>query len=141
MDNLRCLLRIPGLCIWYDEANRWLYNQWEGAHDAASFERGANAIMTCLAAQPCTKILSDHSQVRGKWQSLSKWTNPAGFNSLAELGVVYFAWVYSPFLTDRATMEHLFLYMTRPMVAIFSDVASAYDWLQNCPSSLGPAVE
>jgi hypothetical protein len=132
MEELRCLLNSPGLRVSYDVPNGWLYNQWRGTHDEASIKMHAAGIATCLAAQPCSKILSDHSELIGTWYGIAPWIGGHYFEHLATLGVTHFAWVYTAGYCDRVAMERACFLLACPVVAIFSDVASAYDWLQRC---------
>ena len=125
---------MPGLRVSYDPVNTWLYNQWLGEHTEASVKVCAEAVCACLRAQPCAKILSDHSQLRGDWQAAAAWVGQENFAHLAAQGIAYFAWVYSPSYTDRVAMERTLLYTKAPLVAIFDDLAEAYDWLQRCPA-------
>lgn len=134
MEELRCLLNSPGLRVSYDAPNGWLYNQWRGTHDAASIKMHADGIAACLAAQPCSKILSDHSELTGTWHGVAPWIGGYYFDRLAALGVAHFAWVCAADYHDRMAMERACFLLPRPVVAIFSEVASAYDWLQRCPS-------
>lgn len=137
MKEFRCLLNAPGLRVSYDAANGWLYTQWRGKHDEASTEAGAEAVRRCLHTQPCTKILSNHSQLRGKWQAAPPSAIKHALSHLAAQGIAYFAWVYSPCYTDQAAMERAICYTTMPVVGIFQNLVDAYEWLQSCP--VGPA--
>ena len=134
MEEPRCLFDTPGLRISYDAANGWLYSQWLGEHNAASVRQGAEAVCACLAAQPCTKLLSDHSLLLGNWEGMSPREGQQLFARMAARGVAYLAWVYSPVYTGRSAMEHALLYATAPTVSIFDDLADACTWLQHCPS-------
>jgi len=134
MEELRCLFDSPGLRITYDARNEWLYNQWRGQHDEASVQAGGLQVYACLAQQPCTKVLSDHSELHGDWLQGDVRLSRYYFNRLAALGVVRFAWVYGPDYRDRAAMERACCLLTRPVVAIFDEVASAYEWLQQRPA-------
>jgi hypothetical protein len=135
MEELCCLVDLPGLRVSRDEVNGWLYNQWLGAHDEASVKYHAASICACLTARPCTKILSDHSGLLGNWQGASPWVGREFFDRLAQQGILYFAWVYNLGYYDRVAMEKTLFYTVRPVVATFGDVASAYDWLRSCPQS------
>jgi hypothetical protein len=132
MEQLRCLLDTPGLRVSYDTVNQWLYNQWRGSHTEATIKEGAAGIYACLAHQPCAKILSDHSEVIGNWQGAAPWVGRQYFDRLARRGIRHFAWVYAPGYYDRVAMERSRFFSTHPVVAIFNDVASAYDWLRGC---------
>lgn len=133
MEELSCLVDLPGLRVSCDEANGWLYNQWLGEHDEASVRQHAAFICACLTARPCVKMLSDHTGLLGTWQGASPWMGGEYIERLAQQGVLYFAWVYNASCPGRAAMEQALSYTTRPVVAIFDDVATAYDWLLGCP--------
>lgn len=133
MEELCCLVDTPGLRVSRDEANGWLYNQWLGKHDEVSVKHHAASICACLTARPYTKILSDHSGLTGNWAGASPWVGHEFFDRLAKQGILYFAWVYNLGYYDRVAMEKTLFYTTRPVVATFGDVASAYDWLRSCP--------
>jgi hypothetical protein len=133
MEALHCLQDTIGLRVSYDSANAWLYNQWRGPHDEGSIKIGAHLIYDCLTQVPCSKILSDHSEVIGNWQGAAPWVGRHYFDNLAERGVTHFAWVYAPGYYDRVAMERSCFFLTRPVVAIFHDLAAAYYWLQRNP--------
>lgn len=134
MEDLCCLLDYPGLRVSYDQANGWLYNQWLGVHDAASVQQHAALICACHRAQPCSKILSDHSGLVGSWQHSVLWIGGEYLATLAAQGVTYFAWVYNTGYQDRIAMAHALHYATAPAIAMFEDLASAYQWLRYSPS-------
>ena len=140
MEEPRCLYDSPGLRVSLDEANGWLYNQWLGVHNEESIKEAAAAIWACLHAHPCAKVLSDHSGLISDWQGVAPWIGQDYLDHLAAQGVRYFAWVYSQHYHDRTAMEQALYLSKRPMVAIFDDVASAYEWLRNC-STHWPEVE
>jgi|GEM_PF-1231767 len=133
MESLRCLLDTPGLRISYDAANHWLYNQWIGVYDEATVRERVQDVFACLATQPCRRILSDHSQLTGSWLSASVWIGEYYFDRLVECGITHFAWVYSAAYPDRLAMEKALSFTMHPVVAIFDEVASAYEWLHQCP--------
>jgi hypothetical protein len=101
MDELRCLLDTPYLRVSYDVDHEWLYSELLGVHSEESVIRCTESIFACLAKQPCTKMLCDHSQLLGDWQGISA--------------------------------RRALYFTTNPAVAIFSDVASAYQWLLQLP--------
>jgi hypothetical protein len=133
MDELRCLLDTPYLRVSYDVDHEWLYSELLGVHSEESVIRCTESIFACLAKQPCTKMLCDHSQLLGDWQGISARRGQQYFDDLAALGVLYYAWVYAPGYTDQRAMEKALYFTTNPAVAIFSDVASAYQWLLQLP--------
>jgi hypothetical protein len=62
------------------------------------------------------------------------WIGGEYLTTLAAQGVAYFAWVYTAGHHDRTSMEQALRFATEPAIAIFDDVASAYEWLQHCPT-------
>jgi hypothetical protein len=139
MEELPYLFDSPGLRITYDATNKWLYNQWRGLHDEVSIQAGGLQVYACLAQYPCTKILSDHSELHGDWQQGNVEHSLRYFSRLAALGITQFAWVYGPDYRDRAAMERSYYLLTEPVVAVFDDIASAYEWLRQCPVGVPPA--
>ena len=133
VNEPRVLVEATGLRVSYDADNDWLYTQVMGWHDQASIQLSANQVYSCLEHQPCTKILSDHSELLGNWNGAVPYLRPWYFERLAAKGVQHFAWVYAGGYYDRVTMERACYHLTRPSTAIFNDVASAYDWLRNAP--------
>lgn len=129
METLHYLVVTPSLCVAYDSTNKWLYNQWLGPHTPESVRWAAETIFCCLAAHPCTKMLSDHSQLQGNWQRAIPTIVQQNFERLAQQGIRYLAWVYSCEYADRLAMEHLLPQLSQPVVNIFDEVAAACDWL------------
>ncbi|RZJ95065.1 MAG: hypothetical protein EOO60_01500 [Hymenobacter sp.] len=134
METLQYLVVTPSLCVAYDTTNRWLYNQWLGMHDKESIRLGAEAIFACLAAHPCTKMLSDYSQLKGDWRPDVSAVVYRNFERLTEHGISYVAWVCSFEYADRMAMEQLLRELAQPTISLFDEVASAYDWLLQCPA-------
>ncbi|TVT39605.1 hypothetical protein FNT36_18355 [Hymenobacter setariae] len=136
MENLRCLLATPGLTISYDTSNQWLYVQWVGMHDKETVRVSAEHIFASLAAYPCLKMISDHSQLIGNWQAAIPSVVQHNFERLAAHGVRYVAWVHSFDDDDLVAMERVVRNMPQPLVGLFDEVDSASDWLLHCPVDL-----
>ena len=136
MQELQHLFVTSSLRISYDVTNKWLYNQWLGLHDKESVRRSAEAIFACLAQYPCLKMLSDHSLLQGDWQPAIPAVVQHNFERLAAHGVRYVAWVHSLDYNDLVAMERVVRNMPEPLVGLFDEVASAYDWLLHCPVDL-----
>lgn len=134
MDSiLCCLVNTPLLAIHHDVANGWLYNEWRGIHSAQTVPVCAAHIFACLDATKCQKMLSDHTDLTGDWQSVARHVGREAFEQTAARGVRAIAWVYGPDYHDQLAMHLAERVTTRPAVAIFGDVASAYLWLQRTP--------
>lgn len=136
MENLHCLLATPGLTVSHDVLNDWLYAQWHGLHDKESVRVCSEHIFTCLTTHRCLKLLSDHSLLVGNWQPAIPSVVQHNFERLAMHGVRYVAWVHSFEYEDLMAMERVVHNMAQPLVGLFDEVASAYDWLLHCPVDL-----
>jgi hypothetical protein len=132
MEDLACLLATPTITVSYDTTNKWLYIQWQGLHTDESVRISSEHVFTCLATYPCVKILSDHSLLLGDWQACITSVVQQNFERLAAHGVFYVAWVHSFEYSDCIAMERVVRHVTQPIVGLFDDVASAYDWLLHC---------
>jgi hypothetical protein len=138
MEELCCLLATPGLEVYHDAVRGWLYTRWLGQHTEASMKQAIAAICTCMHGRAYTKVLSDHSGLVGEWPTASPWAMEGYFEYLAVQGVTYFAWVYNENPYNRVVMQQALYRVVLPTVALFHDVASAYEWLRRCP---GPPKE
>jgi hypothetical protein len=130
MKELEALFDTPGLSIYYDSLNRWLYVEWKGEHNAASAQTGGYEVLRCLQRQACSKILNDNSQVTSNWEKAAQWVGEYYYPRLAQLGVQYVAWVYPAHWAVRKSMDTAMRYVTNPQVVTFDELATAYAWLQ-----------
>jgi hypothetical protein len=136
MEELCCLLAIPGLEVYHDAVRGWLYTRWLGLHTEASMQQAIEAVCACLPGRTYTKVLSDHSGLVGEWPVGSPWAMQAYFDYLAAQGVTYFAWVHNENQNNRLVMQQALAHAAHPAVASFPDIASAYEWLQRCHTPL-----
>lgn len=119
----------PALSISYDADHEWLYVEWKGLHDANSAQTGGELVLHYLRTQPCRKMLNDNSEVIGDWEKSARWVGSYYYQQLAEHGVQFVAWVGPPHWPARKSMEAAMLFISKPMVVLFEDLASGYSWL------------
>ncbi|RTQ46857.1 hypothetical protein EJV47_21030 [Hymenobacter gummosus] len=119
----------PPLSIYLDRAHHWLYVEWKGNHTAASARSGGELILQHLRSCACHKMLNDNSQVTSEWEAGARWVGSEYYQQLARLGMRHVAWVCPPDWGARRSMELAMQFVTRPVVVLFDDVASAYSWL------------
>ncbi|MBJ6145560.1 hypothetical protein [Hymenobacter sp. BT559] len=136
MEDLCCLLTTPNLEVYHDAVRKWLYTRWLGRYNESSMQQAIESICICMRGRPYTKVLSDHSGFVGEWPADAPWAMEGYFNYLAAQGVAHFAWVYNESRHNLSTMQRMLSRVTCPAVAIFQDVASAYEWLRRCPTIL-----
>ena len=134
---LQTLLDEPHLVIAYDDEHEWLYAAWRGKQDLTSVQHGALEMLRLMQLQRCHKVLNDNTRVTSMWSEAAEWGGTEWFPAMTASGLKYFAWVYSPNLYSRLSID-LTLQFTagNPVVATFDDVAAASAWLRQCQ---GPA--
>ncbi|RSK29794.1 hypothetical protein [Hymenobacter metallilatus] len=117
------------LSIAYDPTHAWLYVEWKGAHNAHSARAGGELVLDYLQQRPCHKMLNDNSQVTSDWEQGARWVGTEYYQRLAQQGMHTVAWVCPAYWPARKSMETAMRFITRPVVVLFDDVASAYTWL------------
>jgi hypothetical protein len=117
------------LTISFDSAHNWLYVEWRGDHNATSARRGGELVLHHLRNHPCRKMLNDNSQVTSAWQEGAEWVGAEFYQQLADQGIRHVAWVCPPDWGARKSMELAMQFVTRPVVILFDDLASAFAWL------------
>ncbi|GAB2478704.1 hypothetical protein GCM10011375_18280 [Hymenobacter qilianensis] len=130
MPGLEILLDTPSICIAHDHCNQWLYVDWKGEQNESSIWVGRQQLVEWLRRTKCQKMLNDNSNLEGPWQEASQWLDEAFFQTLADAGLHYLAWVYSPNYLSRSVIDDALSCISKPMIVSFEDVASAYTWLR-----------
>jgi hypothetical protein len=130
MNRPKLLLNISYISITHDLCNDWLYIDWKGHLDGPLVRAGCEQILICLHSTSCKKILNDNSSVTGDWECASQWLGQEFLPNLAEAGLHYLAWVYSPNYLSRRAIDTALSFVTTPTVVSFEDVDAAYSWLQ-----------
>ena len=128
--SLQLLLHEPHVAISYDHQHEWLYADWLGDQNLSSMQRGSHDMLRLLAQQRCHKALNDHRNVTSMWSEAAEWAGREWFPAMAEAGLRYFAWVYSPNVYSRLSTD-LTLQLTQgnAVIATFDDVDTARAWL------------
>jgi len=124
------LYSTSGLSISFDTPNEWLYVEWKGSHDAHSAQTGGQQVLRHLQTRPCYKMLNDNTLVTSDWEEGARWVGSEYYTLLAGHGMRYVAWVCPPNWAARRSMEIAMQFVTRPVVILFDDLASAYEWLE-----------
>lgn len=120
----------PALSIYLDPQHQWLYAEWKGDHTADSARHGGELVLHHLRGCDCHKMLNDNTQVTSEWESGARWVGAEYYQQLAHLGMRYVAWVCPPDWGARRSMELAMQFVTRPVVVLFDDLASACTWLE-----------
>lgn len=127
--QLRLIATTPGISIYYDEINRWLYTDWQGVHTQESSQAAGLLLLEVLRQQPSSKILNDTSTIVSTSVDLSTW-DQWWLRELVGAGLRYIAWVYPRLFPDRDATERILIHVKPMVVTTFDDVATACLWLQ-----------
>jgi hypothetical protein len=129
---LRLLFESEDIIIYYDYSNEWLHVEWQKNQDMASVQAGAGKMLECMRQEQCHKVLNDNSLVETMWSDASEWGGKVWLPAMAEAGLQYFAWVYSPNLYSRLstdlTLQHA--PAVGPIVFTFDNIDTASAWLR-----------
>ncbi|GAB2777295.1 hypothetical protein HNQ93_001826 [Hymenobacter luteus] len=129
---LRLLHQDPTITISYDYQRDWLYANWTGDQSLESVQAGCLRLLEHLQFERCTKLLNDNTEVTSMWSDASGWVGATWFPMMADAGLEYFAWVYSPNVYSRLSADLSMQQQlgTRPIVLAFDNQELASNWLQ-----------
>ncbi|QIL76114.1 hypothetical protein [Hymenobacter sp. HDW8] len=129
---LRLLFESKDITIYYDYTNEWLHVEWQKNQDMESVQAGAGKMLECMRQEQCHKVLNDNRLVETMWSDASEWGGKVWLPAMAEAGLQYFAWVYSPNLYSRLstdlTLQHA--PAVGPIVFTFDNIDTASAWLR-----------
>lgn len=129
---LQKLFEEPHITISYDHVNEWLYTDWHGEQNLVTVQHGASELLRLLRLHRCQKVLNDNTRVTSMWSEAAEWAGKELFPALADAGLQYFAWIYSPNIYSRLSTDLTLQFTTgRPIVATFDDLATAKAWLEH----------
>lgn len=127
---LRFLHQDATIHLAYDDANQWLYADWQAEQDSFSVQAGALKMLDLLRQERASKVLNDNRRVQTTWADAAEWGGRVWFPLMAEAGLQYFAWVYSPNVYSRLSTDLTLQHTTLPVVRVFDSLANAQDWLR-----------
>ncbi len=127
---LRLLYETPHLRLSYDYFNEWLVADWTGNQDLESVQTGCLQMLEAVRSERCHKVLNDNTLVTSMWSDAAEWGGRVWFPAMAEAGLEYFAWVYSPNVYSRLSTDLTLQYTSQPIIATFDDMETAQAWLR-----------
>lgn len=127
---LRLLHQDAIIHIAYDDENHWLYADWQAEQDSFSVQAGALKMLDLLRQEKARKVLNDNRRVETTWADAAEWGGRVWFPLMAEAGLEYFAWVYSPNVYSRLSTDLTLEYTTAPFIKAFDNLEAAREWLR-----------
>jgi hypothetical protein len=115
----------------FDEANDWVYNNWQGYQTKDSVMAGANLCLEVLLPSGCPYLLNDNRLVTGPWDDAVDWIAQNWTPRAIAAGLTHFAQVVSPetFAALSGEMMHSRI-GTHFQMRVFSRIEEAQAWLQ-----------
>ncbi|MGY0038414.1 ATP-binding protein [Pedobacter sp. NJ-S-72] len=114
-----------------NEENRLDVN-WTGYQNFISVQDGCLIMLDLVKKSQVVKILNDNSNVMGNWSEASDWVSTECIPALAEAGVKYIAWIYSPSIFSQlAADKSADLILSDVTIQFFNDKTSAALWLDS----------
>ncbi|TGE27334.1 SpoIIAA family protein [Hymenobacter metallicola] len=127
---LRILQELPYLDVYYDYTNEWIYAEWRGEITFERAQEGGEVVLQLVQLEHATKLLNDNSQVTGMWLEAPEWRQMNVFPRLHTAGLSYVAWVYSPDLYSRFSVDRAISAVNQPVALPFEDMQMAKNWLR-----------
>ncbi|QNE38613.1 hypothetical protein F1C16_03115 [Hymenobacter sp. NBH84] len=123
------LLATSNVKAYYDHANNWLYLDWHGEITLNSVRSNCLQLARCFLIRRYKRILNDNTNVAKVTPEVAPWLANEFLPHLRLLGIEYVAWICSPDMHIQNDTEIALEKLTSPVVALFDDMATAYEWL------------
>lgn len=115
----------------YNAQRQWLESSWIGYQNFESVKTGCLVMLDLLKKNQCSKVINDNSQVVGNWSEAVDWGNEIWFPAMANAGLKYFAWIYSPSTFARISARRTLNIVTGSITSqFFTERELAFKWLE-----------
>ena len=121
------------LKLYHCENNTILVADWAGLLTADKARSGCTTILDVLRQEPYTKILNNNTKVTGHYPGAVNWVGSVWFPTMYELGVRYFAWVYSPAIYTQISTDEIIKLSSKVEIQTFYETGLALQWLVSNP--------
>lgn len=128
-EELKSSLGRVFLTITTDEANRWIFVDWQGYLTADNIKTGAQAYTAALAKAGYSCVLNDTRSVRGPWDHSMDWVINEWAPNAAKAGMRHFAMITTPQTLAEGSAANFYAQLTAFEAAVFDNLADARHWL------------
>ena len=113
-----------------DEKEGLIYAKWKGKTSLDEIKTGSLAYLDVLKECPCSKLISDNTELETSWQPLNDWVEHTWTPRALALNLQYFALVVSPvFFVKVAAVELSQRIGDQLEIKTFNNLATARKWL------------
>jgi hypothetical protein len=119
------------LTIHYNDARRWIYNEWQGLLSLENVKEGATEVLKLLQEKECSLLLNDNRQIIGSWSHSNDWIANEWIPAAIDVGLKRFAHIVSPGIFGAASaveMQHRV--GDKFEMRLFQDIDAAESWLE-----------
>jgi len=128
--DLHLLTESSTLGLYQDVENEWLYLDWRGDLTLPIVREGCMTVSKYFLQGNYSKVLNDNTNIMSLTADVSPWLATEFLPYIVVGGIKYIAWVYAPNLNTQHYTHIALSGLKAPIVALFSDVATAYGWLK-----------
>jgi len=128
--NLQLLREAPGICIYYDTCNDWLFIDWQGDLSLRAIQRATLELAQCVLARPYTRVLNSNLLVTSISWEAAPWMLRELLPHLHLAGVEHLAWVRPESLRGQQLVNSMLSQLPGLCVALFDEMDLAVTWLQ-----------
>jgi hypothetical protein len=131
--NLHLLRSTPTIVIYYDSWNNWLFADWQGELTLATVQAACFELAQCVLQRPYARVLNSNAQVTTTQWEVAPWLAQDFLPYLPLAGIEKLAWVCSPSLRGRNSMQAISNQLPALQLALFDELDEAVSWLQQRP--------
>lgn len=105
---------------------------WTGYQNFKSVQDGCLIMLDLVKKNQVAVILNDNTEVRGNWSEASDWVSTECLPALAEAGVQYLAWIYSPSSFSQLAADKSAAPLKSTInIQFFKEKTAAISWLDS----------
>ncbi|NMM48993.1 hypothetical protein [Marinigracilibium pacificum] len=121
------LIDQPNLKMSYLVDKDIIYLNWIGFQTEEQIISTGLKILNIFRGHDCKKVLNDNREVRGPWNTASKWTEEYWFPHMATAGLQKFAWIFPEGVFASLSAEEAM--PISPIIKKFDSFKDGLDWL------------
>ena len=129
--EVKLLFAASNVSAYYDSTNEWLYLDWHGELDLNLLRKNCLQVVLCLVAKRYKRILNDNTNLTKASPDVVPWLATELLPYMKLVVIEYMACVLSPNLDVQNEAEAAIEEIMKPVIALFDDMASAYEWLSS----------
>jgi hypothetical protein len=128
--NLQLLRAAPGISIYYDTCNDWLFVDWQGDLSLRTIQLASLELAQCVLVRPYARVLNSNLLVTSISWDVAPWLLTELLPHLRLAGVEHLAWVRPETLRGQQLVNAMLSRLPGLCVCLFDEMDQAVTWLQ-----------